>query len=286
MPTRLIREGIINSDRVNELDWAAEVFYRRLLNKVDDHGLYDARLSVLRTSLYPVRVDRVREADCSRWLAACEKAGLIVLYEAEGKPFLKALDTRWQTRSEPKYPAPDEATVNTCKRLQTPVHLVVDGDVDVVVDEEKQARRNGSRLPPDWQPSAELRTWAAHKRPDLDIGETVEKFRDHWLAKPGKDGRKLDWDRTFRNWVRGERTSPRGNGSTGSPKTMTCDYRGEPFDPSREPCGIAGAKRGSLYGGRPLCAHHQQALDAPLPKSAMPADVRTALAGLVAKVTQ
>lgn len=69
-------------------------------------------------------------------------------------------------------------------------------------------------------------------------------------------------------------------------QTSVCDYRGEPFDPSREPCAMAGAKRGSLYGGRPLCQHHQQALDAPLPKSAMPADVRTALAGLVAKVTQ
>mgnify|MGYP001606826315 CR=1 FL=1 len=125
MPTRLIREGIINSDRINELDWAAEVFYRRLLNKVDDHGLFDARPSVLRTSLYPLKVDRVREADCSRWLAACEKAGLIILYEAEKKPFLKVLDTRWQTRSEPKYPQPP-ATVNNCKQVRTPVTVVED----------------------------------------------------------------------------------------------------------------------------------------------------------------
>jgi hypothetical protein len=65
MPTRLVREGIISSDRVDKLDWQAEVFYRRLLNKVDDHGLYDARPSVLRSSLYPLRVDRVREADCT-----------------------------------------------------------------------------------------------------------------------------------------------------------------------------------------------------------------------------
>jgi hypothetical protein len=128
MPTRIVREGIINSDRVNQLDWPSEVFYRRLLNKVDDHGLYDARPSVLRSSLYPLKVDRVREADCTRWLAECEKAGLIVLYQAHGKPFLKVLDTRWQTRSEPKYPLPP---VNSCSQPETPVTVVVVEDVGV-----------------------------------------------------------------------------------------------------------------------------------------------------------
>lgn len=124
MPTRLIREGILNSERVEKLDWASEVFYRRLMSKVDDHGLYDARSSILRASLYPLRLDRVREADISRWLAECEKAGLIALYSAGGKPYLKMLDTNWQTRSEAKHPLPPE---NIRKQLQTPVHLVVDG---------------------------------------------------------------------------------------------------------------------------------------------------------------
>jgi hypothetical protein len=138
MPSRLIREGILTSDRVEQLDMPAEVFYRRLMSKVDDHGLYDARASVLRTSLYPLRVDRVREADCSRWIAACEKAGLIALYEHDGKPFLQMLDTRWTARSTPKFPLPTDAgckplgtTVNSCTQPQTPVPVF--GVVDVVV---------------------------------------------------------------------------------------------------------------------------------------------------------
>ena len=60
MPNRIIREGILTSDRVEQLDPPAEVFYRRLMSKVDDHGLYDARPSILRASLYPLRIDRVR----------------------------------------------------------------------------------------------------------------------------------------------------------------------------------------------------------------------------------
>lgn len=134
MPIRLLREGILGSDRVNQLDAAEEVFYRRLMSKVDDHGLYDARIPMLRSSLYPLRVDRVREADITRWIAACEKAGLIVLYVNAGKPFLQMLDTGWTVRSEPKYPRPTDpgssllpTSESSCKQSQTtaPVFGVV-----------------------------------------------------------------------------------------------------------------------------------------------------------------
>lgn len=132
MPNRIIREGILTSDRIEQLDAPAEVFYRRLMSKVDDHGLYDARPSILRSSLYPLRVDRVREADIARWIAACEKAGVIALYQHDGKPYLQMLDTRWQARSEPKYPQPP---ANSCAQVKATAHLdvfgvgVVDEDV-------------------------------------------------------------------------------------------------------------------------------------------------------------
>lgn len=129
MPTRLLREGILTSDRVDTLDPPAEVFYRRLMSKVDDHGLYDARPSILRSMLYPLRVDRVREADISRWMAACQKAGLIALYQHDGKPYLQMLRTGWQARSEAKFPLPAE---NTCLQPQTPVAVF---GVGVVVED-------------------------------------------------------------------------------------------------------------------------------------------------------
>lgn len=58
--------------------------------------------------------------------------------------------------------------------------------------------------------------FAREKRPDLDPGETWERFRDFWLGKPGKDGTKADWFATWRNWVRNERpgtAAGQGNGS-------------------------------------------------------------------------
>lgn len=150
MPNRIIREGILTSDRVEQLDPPAEVFYRRLMSKVDDHGLYDARPSILRTSLYPLRVDRVREADIARWIAACEKAGVIALYQHDGKPYLQMLDTRWQARSEAKYPLPSEpgsgrlpAAANSCAQVQSTAPVFGDGD-GVVVD--KPAAPDGGLL--------------------------------------------------------------------------------------------------------------------------------------------
>ncbi len=142
MPTRLIREGIISSERVEQLDALSEVFYRRLLNKVDDHGLYDARPSILRANLFPLRVDRVREADITRWMAACQTAGLIVLYENGGKPYLMVLNTEWDKRSKPKYPLPPE---NSCEQSQSDPNTstVLRSRISLpVVDKEPRAARS------------------------------------------------------------------------------------------------------------------------------------------------
>lgn len=131
MPNRIVREAILTSERVDELDPSAEVFYRRLLSKVDDYGRYDARPSVLRASLFPLRLDRVREADCTRWMAACQKAGLIVLYTHDGKPYLEVVNTGWAARSPSKFPAL-QTSANICAQMQTNARL----DVDVVVVED------------------------------------------------------------------------------------------------------------------------------------------------------
>lgn len=107
MPTRLIREGILTSERVASLSWEAEVFYRRLLSLVDDYGLYDARPSVLRSALYPLQLEKMSECNVQRCLAACETAGLILLFARNGKSFLMVRDFGQSLRSEPKYPLPD-----------------------------------------------------------------------------------------------------------------------------------------------------------------------------------
>lgn len=74
--------------------------------------------------------------------------------------------------------------------------------------EQARSPKNGSRLPTDF-PDETLLDWAKQERPDVDSMMELEKFRDYWTAKPGKDGRKLDWPATWRNWIRGARASQR-----------------------------------------------------------------------------
>jgi hypothetical protein len=107
MPNRLIREGILTSDRVNALKPVAEVFYRRLMSVVDDWGRFSADPRLLRAHCYPLKIDAVREADIARSLAEVQGAGLIALYAVDGKPYLELLDFRQQVRAKAsKYPAP------------------------------------------------------------------------------------------------------------------------------------------------------------------------------------
>lgn len=54
-------------------------------------------------------------------------------------------------------------------------------------------------LPDEWA------DWARKERSDLDPVKVAEKFADYWHSKPGKAGTKLDWQATWRNWVREEK---------------------------------------------------------------------------------
>lgn len=60
----------------------------------------------------------------------------------------------------------------------------------------------GTRLPPDWKPSAEELEFARQKHPGLDLEAEADKFRDYWHAAAGAKALKADWPATWRNWIR------------------------------------------------------------------------------------
>ena len=82
--------------------------------------------------------------------------------------------------------------------------------------------KTGTRLPEDWTLPSEWRDWAIESRPDLDAEAVADSFRDFWVAKPGKDGRKADWQATWRNWVRNQKTA----GSLFSAKPANATFAG------------------------------------------------------------
>lgn len=66
-------------------------------------------------------------------------------------------------------------------------------------------KTKGTRLPEDWQPTAGDVDFCRSERPDLDCQRTADEFRDYWTSKTGVGATKLDWSKTWRNWVRNQR---------------------------------------------------------------------------------
>ena len=84
--------------------------------------------------------------------------------------------------------------------------LKSDADQIPTKNQEPRTReRRATRLPADWEPTDELIEFARKERPDLNLRTTVMSFMNYWQSKSGKDATKLDWDKTFKNWVLNEK---------------------------------------------------------------------------------
>lgn len=112
MPNRIIKESICTSENIEQLSSFQETVFYRLLVNCDDYGCFDARVKVVASRLFPLKV--IRPAEIIKALNKLAEAGLIILYEAKGKPYLKVV--KWSDHqrvrvSKHKYPMPEEGTV-------------------------------------------------------------------------------------------------------------------------------------------------------------------------------
>jgi uncharacterized protein YdaU (DUF1376 family) len=85
-------------------------------------------------------------------------------------------------------------------------------------DTEKKEReanaspKKGSRLPADWVLPRTWGEWAVEQGLSVEtVRRQGEMFRDYWIAQSGAKAVKLDWQATWRNWIRSHlsRSAPR-----------------------------------------------------------------------------
>jgi hypothetical protein len=104
MPNRMLRDWT-DSEKVNALSWQGEVLLVRLIMKADDYGRFTANPKLLKSFLFPLK-DGIRDADISRFLAECERAGLIRVYTSDAKPFLEISNFNQRMRAKvSRYPS-------------------------------------------------------------------------------------------------------------------------------------------------------------------------------------
>ena len=60
----------------------------------------------------------------------------------------------------------------------------------------------GTRINPDWYPTQTVIDTIKNEYPNLDLRAEHNDFTDYWLGVTGQRGTKLDWDATWRKWMR------------------------------------------------------------------------------------
>ena len=109
MPNRILREGINDSESVNAVSEAAELFYRKLMSIVDDYGRCEANAAILLGKLYALRSDRTT-SDIEAFLNECSVGPdpLLTIYRVGRKRYLQINKFGQPIRSRTKYPEPVE----------------------------------------------------------------------------------------------------------------------------------------------------------------------------------
>ena len=129
MPNRILKESICASDTIDGLTWFEEVLFYRLIVNCDDYGRFDGRPSIIKNRLFPLKENLTIKA-VSAAVDSLANAGLVTLYEFEGKPFLY-LPT-WNSHQsirakKSKYPDPDSASKPSeiiCKQMNANVTVI------------------------------------------------------------------------------------------------------------------------------------------------------------------
>ena len=207
MPNRYVREDAIESERVNALSWQAEVFFRRLINRVDDFGRFTASVPLLRASIFPLQLAKVSDKDVAKLVKECEQCGLLATYDADGKRFLALAKWEQGRAKGSKYPPPP---ADISERLQTYVYKrghpptnAPDSDSDTHSDSDTDADMKDSRgfTPPKRE---ELDLHAAKiGLPAVEVDKFVAFYASkNWMVGKNKmkswhgamTGWKLRWD--------------------------------------------------------------------------------------------
>ena len=211
MPNRLLKEGIVDSDKIDRLSPEAEVFFYRLLVVADDLGRMDARPAILRARCFPLK-ESLSAEKLAKWEEMVWEAGLIGRYDVDGKPFLQILEWEQRVRSNGKYPGPDDG------------HMSVNCPTGVGLGKGKGLGK-GAPNPHDVRFDAAAGTWSVPDLmrsqweaayPAVDLTTELSKAGAWLLANP--KNQKSNYARFLTNWLSRaqDRAPAKGGGSQSS----------------------------------------------------------------------
>lgn len=147
MANRVIREGINDSKRINDLGFEAEVFYRRLFAVADDFGYFEADVDLLRSDLYKRLVEKISLPQVQDWMNKCFEVGLIDLYMVEGKKYGQILRFNQSLRiMRSKFPNKHGKFISRSEYLDQQNHLKADENIRMHLPLEKKGNQSEEKM--------------------------------------------------------------------------------------------------------------------------------------------
>lgn len=231
---RSVHPGLFTDEAWVSCSAMARILVIGLWTEADDQGVFEWKPLQLKMRVLPADA-----ADVSALLTEIEENGLVARFEVAGKAYGAIRNFRKYQRPKkpnPIHPLPNEfrsfvaiddviSSVESDEEEPVPNQFPTGTEKSPQMEdggwregEKKQENRNlpvsakepaGSKSPKGTRLSAE------YQLPELDrafansigvpadqVAKQFERFRDFWISKPGKDGVKLDWSATWRNWIR------------------------------------------------------------------------------------
>lgn len=134
----------------------------------------------------------------------CDKE--IAKYHGKAEKAKKSANARWNDAKHVRTQCERNANASNSDANQQPITNNQEEQdqkpLHVSLREPAKKSAKGSRLNSGWIPSDAMLAYAAEKCPRVNASSEAENFRDYWISKPGAVGVKLDWDATWRTWVR------------------------------------------------------------------------------------
>lgn len=217
MSDRIIRDELLTSERYWAVSNEAKLLYIHLILNVDDTARFSGKNFTLRTSCFPGQA--MEAAHMERMLDELQNNDLIRLYVVDGERYVFIPRFKQRLRFiNSRFPEPpNEINDLVIKKSDSsqpkdrpehdsrPLKLREEKRREELLEQPSVAKTKGNRLAKDWKPSNEMLVFCKTNRPDLDPMIVADSFRDYWLSQPGAKGVKLDWDATWRNWVRNQK---------------------------------------------------------------------------------
>lgn len=221
MPNRILKESICRSDSIDALSWFEEVLFYRLIVNCDDFGRYDARLKIIKNICFPLK--DVTEKDVESALKKLSAAGLVRVYETQGRPYLQLVT--WEAHQniraqKSKYPTFDETCIqmyaddNSCSR--NPIQSNTKSKSESFICSELNSEppiitlqlNTGEEYPVS---QADFDTWCS-LYPAVDIMQCLRNMKGWILSNPAKRKTSRGIKKFITTWLQKEQDK---GGTTG-----------------------------------------------------------------------